>query len=330
MRTFAIALEEIASPEALLAAWRRYRAGKRRRPALARFELDAERRLLAISETLLSGTYRHGRYRVLPIRDPKPRLIAVASVGDRVVHRAVHDRLAPLFNRSFVADSYACLAGRGSHRAVLRFLELQRRFPWVMHLDIERHFPSTDHGILLALLAPRLRDERVTDLLWGILRSGEELYLRPEVAQFYGVDREQQRRRPRGLPIGNLTSQWWGNLYLDGCDHFIKRDLKVAGYLRYMDDLVLFATDRRSLRTWRRAIRYWLWEHRRLRLNLRKGHIRSTALPQTYLGYRVTRGGFDLGPKAVRRFRHQLPRLVAGDRERLLRSLASWKGAMGF
>jgi len=297
---------------------------------VAHFELDAERRLLDISEALLAGTWHHGPYRVLSIHDPKERRIAVASVGDRVVHRAVHDTLAPHFERSYIADSYACLPGRGSHRAVLRFLELQRRFPWLLHLDVERHFPSVDHEILLHLLARRLRDGRLVELLGEILRSGQQLYLRPAVAAFYGVDREEQLRRPRGLPIGNLTSQWWGNFYLDACDHFIKRQLKVPGYLRYMDDMVLFAPDRASLRSWRREVGDWLWEQRRLRLNLRKGHIRSAALSHTWLGYRITPQGYDLGPRAVRRFRQQLPALLAGNPERLRRSLAAWQGAMGF
>jgi hypothetical protein len=330
MKTFCVPLEAIASPERLLAAWRHYRAGKRRRPAVAGFELDAERRLLNLSETLLAGAYRHGRYRTLQIRDPKPRLIAVASVGDRVVHRAVHDALAPSFNRRFIADSYACLPGRGSHRAVLRFLEWQRRFAYVMHLDVSRYFPCVDHALLLPLLAERLRDRRVIALLEAILASGRELYLRPEVAAFYGLDREDQRRFPRGLPIGNLTSQWWGNLYLDGFDHFVKRSLKVEGYLRYMDDLVFFAHDRRSLRCCRTEAEGWLREHRRLSLNLRKGHIRPTELTQSYLGHRISRRGIDLGPKAVRRFRRRLPALAAGPRRPFQQALVSWRGAMTF
>ncbi|HKH49519.1 MAG TPA: reverse transcriptase domain-containing protein [Thermoanaerobaculia bacterium] len=330
MKTFSTPLEAIASPESLLAAWRQYRSGKRRRPAVAWFELDAERNLLNLSEALQAGTYRHGRYHVLEIRDPKPRLIAVASVGDRVVHRAVHAALAPLFDCRFIADSYACLPGRGSHRALLRFLELQRRFPRVMHLDVSRYFPSIDHAILLSLLSEKLRDRRVVALLTVILASGHELYLRPSVASFYGLDREEQRRRPCGLPIGNLTSQWWGNLYLDGFDHFVKRELKAEGYLRYMDDLVFFAHERSTLRAWRRAAEAWLSEQRRLALNLRKGHIRPTELPQNYLGHRVTRQGCDLGTKAVRRFRKRLPELALGDQRRFRQSLVSWRGAVTF
>ena len=327
MKSTPVALEAIAEPVALLEAWRSYRSGKRRRPAVARFEFDAERRLLALSDALLGESYRPGPYRLLEIRDPKPRLIAVASVGDRVVHRSIHDALAPFFDRSFIADSYACLPRRGSHRAVLRFLELQRRFRYVMHLDIRRYFPSVDHEILLGLLAPRLRDRRIVAVLETILASGAPLYRRPRVQAFYGVSVADG---PRGLPIGNLTSQWWGNLYLDGLDHFIKRELKVEGYLRYMDDLVCFGDRRAELARCRREIAAWLRERRQLVLNGRKGHIRSTELPQTYLGYQVTRRGYDLGPRAVRRFRRQVRRLAFDDPADFGRVLAAWKGAMAF
>lgn len=172
-------------------------------------------------------------------------------------------------------------------------------------------------------------DRRVTALLETILVSGDRLYRRPAMRTFYPPI-EGGDHRPRGLPIGNLTSQWWGNLYLDGLDHFVKRELKVEGYLRYMDDLVLFADEPARLRRWRRDVEEWLWEHRRLRLNRRKAHVRSADQAHGYLGYRVTRSGFDLGPKAVRRFRRQLPGLLRGDLEPLHRTLASWNGAMRF
>ncbi len=327
MKSFPVRLEAIASPESLLLAWREYSAGKRRRPAVARFALDAERRILDLSDPLLAGTYRHGAYTLLEIRDPKPRLIAVAAVADRVLHRSIHDALAPYFDRSFIHDSYGCLPGRGGHRAVLRFLELQRRFRHVVHLDVQRYFPSVDHELLLDLLAPRLRDRRVTALLAAILASGARLYRHPRVIAFYGP---AVSGRPRGLPIGNLTSQWWGNLYLDGLDHFVKRGLGARGYLRYMDDLVCFADEPARLRRWRGEIGAWLRVNRRLRLNPRKGHVRSTEQPQTYLGYRISRQGYDLGPKAMRRFRRQLPGLLREHPARIRRALASWQGAMRF
>jgi len=197
-----------------------------------------------------------------------------------------------------------------------------------MHLDVRRYFPSVDHGILMSLLAPRLRDQRIVSLFETVLESGRELYRRPEVVSFYG--QPEDPTHPKGLPIGNLTSQWWGNLYLDGLDHFVKRHLQVRGYLRYMDDLVLFGDEPARLRTWRREIGAWLAEERHLDLNVNKGHVRSTELPQTYLGYRIERSGYHLGSKATRRFRRRLPRLLTGNSLHLLRALASWKGAMAF
>lgn len=327
MKSFGTGLEEIAGPLALLDAWRRYRSGKRRRPAVAYFSLDAERRILDLSGRLLSSRYRPSAYQLLEIRDPKPRLIAVAEVGDRVVHRSIYDTLAHQFQRSFIDDSYACLPGRGSHRAIFRFLDCMRKHPYLLHLDIRHYFPSVDHQILLEQLQPRLRDSRVTALVQTILDSGAALYRRPQVQAFYGAPSDS---RPRGLPIGNLTSQWWGNLYLNGLDHFAKRQLKAKAYLRYMDDIVCFADEQRTLRQWRREITGWLEEHRRLQINSRKGHIRSTGQPQTYLGYRMTRQGFDLGPKAVRRFRHRLPKRARGDRATLIRALIAWRAAMTF
>lgn len=170
-------------------------------------------------------------------------------------------------------------------------------------------------------------------LLEGSYRHGSYrlLQIHDPKPRLIAFDPTEPYRRPRGLPIGNLTSQWWGDLYLNDLDHFIKRVLGAHGYLRHMDDLVCFAEEPATLRAWRSEIRDWLWEKRRLRLNLRKGHVRPTALPHPYLGYRVTRQGFDVGCKAVRRFRRNLAELgIAGDPERLRRSLAAWCGAVGF
>jgi len=328
MKTFATTLEAIGSWPALRAAWRTYRSGKRRRPAVAAFELDGDRHLLGLSRRILTGRYRHGAYKLMVVRDPKPRLIAVAPVRDRIVHTAVHQALAPQFDAALIDDVYACRQGRGSHRAVLRYVSFQRRFRWLMHLDIQGYYPRVDHQILFGLLAPRLRDRRVADLLAEILASGWRLYRRPRSRRFFELPQLTSEARPQGLPIGNLTSQWWGNLYLNGLDHFIKRDLKIQGYLRYMDDFVCFGDDAAAMRRQRAAIRDWLLSERRLRLHPRKGHLRPARLAQTFLGWRVSRQGWDLGPKAVRRFRDSLPALALGDPERLRRVLTSWRGLM--
>ncbi|MEM6455110.1 MAG: reverse transcriptase domain-containing protein [Acidobacteriota bacterium] len=320
--------EAIAAPEALLRAWQRYARGKRRRPSVAAFAQRAEQHVLDLADALADGSYRPRTHRLLTVRDPKPRLIAIAPVRDRVVHRAIYDALAPDFHRGLTADTFACLEDRGSHRAILRFLDGMRRHRYVLHLDIQRYFPSVDHAVLRALLVPRLRDRRIHGLIDALLASGDRLYRRPEVVAFYPRD---DLARGRGLPIGNLTSQWWANLYLSGFDHHVKRVLNVGTYLRYMDDLVLFDDDRARLRQHRAAIADWLCTERRLTLNGRKGHIRSTGQPQTYLGYRVSRAGIRVGSRAVHRLRQRLPELIAaGDAARLDASLDAWRAVATF
>jgi hypothetical protein len=330
MKSIRGAFEDIVSFKALLAAFRAYRAGKRRRPSVAAFEADMEKRLLELSDQLSSGGYRHGPYRLLSVRDPKPRLIAVAPVRDRIVHTAVYRALAPFFERRFVSTSYACLPHRGSHRAILRSLALQRGHAFVMHLDIARFFPSVEHARLLGLLQPHIRDPKTVALLEHILATGDELYRRPEVRGFFGLAPLSPSDPACGLPIGNLTSQWWGNLYLDGLDHFVKESLRVKGYERYMDDAILFGNSRADLAVQRNQIRQWLLEERGLRLNPTKGHIRSCLLPQYFLGYRLTRAGVDLGPRAVRRFRKR--RLALLEMSHVARDAAwqSLRGAMVF
>lgn len=197
-----------------------------------------------------------------------------------------------------------------------------------MHLDSHRYFPSVDHACLLELLEPRIRDTRILELLREILDSGWRLYSRPKVRHFFGLEPLVADTRRHGLPIGNLTSQWWGNLYLSGLDQFAKRTLKARGYLRYMDDLALFADNRVTLKRWRMEIIDWLGGERWLALNRYKAHIRPTRLPVTVLGYRVTPAGYDLGAKAMGRFRERLqPRALEGS-EAFERSLVSWRGTV--
>jgi retron-type reverse transcriptase len=190
-------------------------------------------------------------------------------------------------------------------------------------LDIRSFFPTVDHRVLLDLLAPRIRDERIHHLLRVILESGRRLYARPKMREFYGLGKDSGTAR--GLPIGNLTSQWWGNLYLNGLDHLIKRDLKVKGYLRYMDDMVLFGDDRGVLRSQYTQIEDWLLDQRGL--SLKDGLITKANRPITFLGYRVSPAGIAPHPKMMRRFKRNLVDL-ADDPARLETFLTSWKGIL--
>ena len=318
---------EIVDPLNVWRAWRDMAAGKRLRPAVAAFELDAPGSVVRLAAELADGTYLPGPYQILRVTDPKPRIIAAAPVRDRVVHHAVHRILSPLLDRSFVDQSYACLPGRGPHRALLRFRQGLRRHRFVLQLDVRRYFPSIDRGTLYALLCRKLPEEPLRGLLATILDSGAGLYQRGDVVQFLGWD--SPGSTGRGLPIGNLTSQWWGNLYLDGADHYLRRTLRVPHYQRYMDDMALFGDDAGELLADRDALAAWLAAHRGLALKNPDANPAATRGRHLHLGALVSRAGIEPGP----RLRRRVAEAVVRHRDRpsaLGRALASLRSTWMF
>lgn len=317
------AWSQIADAEALWWAWRRYAAGKRRRPAVAAFALDADRAVVRLAAALRAGRWSPGRARRLFIADPKRRLISAAPVVDRVLHQAIHGALAPRWNRSFIDHSYACLAGRGSHRAVLRFMQGMRRYRYVIQLDVARYFYQIDHGILGALLARRLPERPLRAVLERIIAVGDRPYRERRVAEWLGWS--APGRPGCGLPIGNLTSQWWGNVYLDGLDHFACRTLRVAHYQRYMDDMAWFGDDRAAMLDARDAIAEWLATHRSLRLKAPDARPVRTTRRVGYLGFTVTQAGLSAGARA-RAVLAERVRGAGGSPAALEASLAAVRG----
>ena len=275
--------ERLSAAGALWSAWHRARRGKRRTVAAATFEVDAERQIFALHHALRDGRYRPSPLRIHIIRDPKVRPISICPFADRVVHQALHAELAPHYDRSLIDHTYACLPGRGTHRAILRYLQCTRRYGWRLSLDIRRYFLSIDHAILRNLVFARLRDPRTRALIDALLAASNGLYQRPHVVRALPDLAADPVAPGVGLPIGTLFSQWSANLYLSGADHFIKRTLKVPVYQRYMDDLTLFADDREQLETARAEIAAWLARERRLQLNPKRWRVCDTADPSIYL-----------------------------------------------
>lgn len=182
------------------------------------------------------------------------RLISAAPFRDRVVHHALCNVIEPRFERRFIFDSYANRPGKGTHRAVDRLQQFARRYRYVLRLDIVKHFPSIDHALLSAILARTLRDDDVQWLVDTIIASGAGVLDEDAPRTLFPGDDLLDLMRPRGLPIGNLTSQFWSNCYLDPFDHFVKRQLRCKGYLRYVDDLALFSDRKRELWGWKQAV----------------------------------------------------------------------------
>ena len=328
MKRLGALYDPMTSPRNLWGAWHDFRRGKRARPSVAAFERDADREVVRLRDAMRTGRYRPGSYRLLLIRDPKRRVIAAAQVRDRVVHHAIHRVLAPRLDRALVDHTYACLAGRGSHRAVLAFLQALRRYRYVVSLDMRHYFLSIDRTILKRLLERRLKEQQLLDLLAVVMDSGDGIYRRRDVRAALTLD-EGFPPAGCGLPIGNLTSQWRGNLYLSGLDHFLKRTLKVPHAQRYMDDVTLFGDSPSRLEETRETAAAWLLQERHLTLKHPKAPVRSTQGRFRYLGWRVSRAGVDPSLAALTRMRRTLrAHALAGREETLLRSIASYRGLL--
>ena len=331
MRRYGGLFDEVVGLVNLWRAWQDFERGKRGRPTVRRFAFDVDRHVVRLHDELRGATYRPGAYRLSLVREPKVRLIAAAPVRDRIVHHALYRVLAPRLDRSLVDTTYACLPGRGSHRAVLRFLRALRTHRFVLLLDVRRYFLSIDRAILLDLMARRIKDRPLLALLRTVAESGAGLYRRPDVAAALDLPPDTPPEGC-GLPIGNLTSQWWGNHYLSGLDHFVKRALKLPHAQRYMDDAALFADDRRQLEDARAAVADWLWRERRLRLKDPDAPVRGTGGSRfDYLGCCVRREGVEPGPQVLVRARRRMRALLlAGQTDRVARSLASYRGIVLF
>ena len=294
----------IASFTPLLEACRRAAKGKRSKRNVAAFLANQEKEVLRLERELRSGNYRPGRYKTIEIFDPKHRIVSAAPFRDRVVHHALHAVCEPIFERGFIFDSYANRKGKGTHRAVSRCEKFRDRFKYVLHCDIYRYFPAIDHEILKRDLRRRIACDNTLNLIDCIIDASN----RQEPVHLYypGDDLLTPLTRRRGIPIGNLSSQFFANVYLDGLDHYCKEVLRVKGYVRYVDDFVLFHDDRRQLEEWRQQISDYL-EFRRLSLHPRKTYISSTNEPLKFLGFiLVSDGRRRLPEENVRRFRNRL------------------------
>lgn len=321
--------ERLVSFPNLLRASRKARKGKRDRPDVATFEYDLERELLRIQHELQAGAFPFGPYHTFTITEPKPRLISAAPYRDRVVHHALCNVLEPVYERSFIFDSYACRTNKGTHAAVRRCHEFAGRFPWVLKADIRKFFPSIDHDILKAQLARKIKDCRVLDLAGRVIDHSNE---QEEVIETFAGDHLFTfAERRRGLPIGNQTSQFFGNVYLDAFDHFVKDRLGIQGYVRYVDDFVLFGHSKQELHAARERVAAFL-ESLRLRLHPDKTMVFPTRQGIRFLGYRVFGSHVRLARESVVRFRRRLRDWQTDatanrlDRVHMRKSVSSWLG----
>lgn len=238
------------------------------------FSLRLMDNLVSLHEDLASRRYRHGPYKAFSISDPKPRSIHKANVRDRVLHHAIYRVLYPFFDRTFMADSFSCRKGKGTHRALERFHQFANKVSrndthttWVLKMDIRKFFASIDQNILLGILETYIPDRDILWLLERVIRS------------FHS------KKTGIGLPLGNLTSQLLVNVYMNEFDQFVKHSLKVKCYLRYADDFVLMSRDREWLENQVGLVEQFLYGCLKLLLHPDKVSIRTLASGVDFLGW---------------------------------------------
>ena len=329
METYKTLYPRVCAFENLYRAYRAARKGKRGKEPVAVFEREQERELLQLQAELLAESYTPGPYHSFYIHEPKRRLISAAPFRDRVVHHALVNVVEPLWERRFIFDSYANRVGRGTHRALDRCQQFARRHRYALQCDLKQFFPSIDHTILRGILARHIADEAALRLCDKIIASGVGVLSEAYDMVWFPGDDLLAALCPRGLPIGNLTSQFWANVYLDPFDHFVKRELKCPAYLRYVDDFIVFGNDKIQLHEWRAAIIAKLAELR-LSLHASRAQVFPVDAGIPFLGFQVYPAHRRLkrrkGVAFQRRFKQLVEQLGAGeiDLERLHASVRGW------
>lgn len=268
-----ILFQDIISVENLLAAWEEFTKGKSAKADVQKFKRGLIDNLLDLHYDLADFRYQHGSYQAFSITDPKPRRIHKASVRDRVLHHAVHRVLYPYFDRLFISDSFSCRNGKGTHGALARFQAFSRRVSrnstcpaWVLQCDVKKFFDSIDQEVLLQILARYIAD-------------GDALWLLGQVIVSFST------QPGKGLPLGNLTSQIFVNIYMNEFDQWVKHRWRVRYYIRYADDFVLFSRERAWLEAVIPAIEVFLQEHLKLLLHPDKVFIKTLASGADFLGW---------------------------------------------
>lgn len=279
---------EICSFENLYKAYLNARKNKRFRDEVLSFTNNLEEYLFDIQKDLINHTYKIGEYREFYIYEPKKRLVMALPFKDRVIQWAIYQVVNPMFSKGYTTDSYACIEGRGTHQAVQRlhyWLKQVNRKPnkwYYLKLDIAKYFYRIDHEVIINILRKKIKDKQLMSLFENIINSETPFGLELSI-----YDPALSGRVTHcGMPIGNLTSQMFANIYLNELDQYIKRELKIHYYIRYMDDVIILADDKAKLHEYKHLIDTFLQERLKLSLN-NKTAIRPITLGIEFLGYKL-------------------------------------------
>jgi len=265
--------EDIISLENLLEAWQEFLPGKRNRKDVQEFNVNLMDNILKLHQDLVYHKYEHGGYKAFKVHDPKTRNIHKATVSDRLLHHAIYRQLYPFFNKTFIFDSYSCRLNKGTHKAIVRFNQLFLKVSenntkncWVLKGDIRKFFASIDHEVLLNILKSYIPDKNIIWLLTKVINSFD-----------VGND--------NGLPLGNLTSQLFANIYLNEFDQFVKHKIKAKFYIRYADDFVILSNSKDGLEKQVLIIKDFLLSKLKLEIHSNKIFIKTVSSGVDFLGW---------------------------------------------
>lgn len=263
----------ICSYDNLYRAYEKARKSKSNKWYVKEFENNLQNNLLQLEAELITQNYKPEKMKVFVISDPKTRVISASVFRDRVVHHAIYSIINPIFEKSFIYDSYASIKNKGTHKALKRFDYFKRKASkngtkpcFVLKADIKHYFDTVDHEVLMKILSRKIKDEKVLNLLDKIIKN---------------------HNNAKGMPIGNLTSQMFANIYLNELDKFVKHKLKAKFYIRYLDDFVILHDNKEILQTWKNEIDGFLARKLKLKLHPDKSKIYPLYSGVNFLGFRV-------------------------------------------
>ena len=274
--------QTLISIENLQLAFYKAQRGKSAKKDVIEFRENLSSNLLLLRQELIDGTLRIGDYHHFTVFEPKKRDICVVPFKERILHHAIMNVCNDRFEQYQIDQSYACRIGKGVDLAIQQAQIYARRFAWYLKLDVRKYFDSVNHEIAIQILERLIKDKQVLDLFRRILES-------------------YQTTEGCGIPIGNLTSQHVGNIYLSTLDHYIKEDLRAGGHVRYMDDFIVFAQTKQKIKEYLVKIEVFLKE--KLKLTLHEPLINRSCFGMPFLGYRVFPDRFRLSQKSKKRFR---------------------------
>ena len=329
--------ERMTEFDRLELAYRNARKGKRYRDEVLRFGNNLDDNLLSIQREVREGTFRFGPYRKHWVYVPKKRVIMALPFRSRIVQWTVYQELNPFYDRQMIEDSYACRDGKGALAAALRLQYWMRQAEskpgnwYTIKLDISKFFYRIDHKTLADILRRRIKDERLMALLEQIINANGERFGLPRYASPEDIEAEDWLTDV-GMPIGNLTSQLFANIYLNELDQYCKHILKIKCYVRYMDDVVIVAPSKEAAQRWKEEIETFLYEHLKLDLN-KKTAIRPMGKVE-FVGFIISTHELKLRKSTVRRMKRAVhaicDKLFTGEmtQEAFDRRVASYNGML--